>query len=138
VTTLGLTATLRQLPAEVAHDVAVEFARTAERHGGQIKGYPLTATPGAVTITDATATVQMRGVPAGFWSWREYGTKPHSVSPRNKRAMGGGLEALLGHPYSGVAEGVYMPARHRWTAALDDFEGGYGALVGAVVDRTWK
>jgi hypothetical protein len=133
--TLGLSATVRAIPAEVARDVAIEFAKSAERHGGRMMGrFQLTAVPGRVTITDTEARVQMRGTPAGFWSWREYGTKPHSVSPRKKQAMNHGLD----HPVSTIIEGVHMPARHKWTAAVDDFEAGYGALVGAVVDRTWK
>lgn len=134
MSTLGLSTLVRRIPAEIVDDVVAEFAKAAQRHGGRIAGYPLIATPGRVTITGDRATVQMRGVPAGFWTWREYGTKPHSVGPRTKKAMNHGLD----HPVSGIIEGVYMPARRRWTAAVDDFEAGYGALVGAVVDRTWR
>lgn len=132
---LGLSTVISQIPAQVATDVAAEFARVAERHGGRMMGrFQLTAVPGRVTVTDTEATVQMRGSPPGFWSWREYGTKPHSVSPRRKQAMAGGLA----HPVSEMIEGVHMPAQRRWTATIDDFDAGYGRLVGAVVDRNWR
>lgn len=118
-------ARLEQLPADYIDEAVGIFIRAAERNGGRMMGrYQLTASEGRRTVSPEGGSVTMNGTPAGFWTWRETGVKPHTIGPRRKRAMAGGL----GHPIRGDVLHPGYPGQHRWTRTVQQATAEIGQL----------
>ena len=82
----GLTAKLTHVPARYADEAAAVFTVYAERNGGRMLGrYQLTAAEKKRYVYDEGCTLIMEGVPSGFWTWRETGTRPHEIRAKSRR-----------------------------------------------------
>jgi len=123
------------VPVALLGDAIKAFTVIAERNGGKMMGgkYQLTAKPDRIRRRDDEASVVMKGVPSGFWVWKETGTGKHEIRPRKKRKfkvpgpMGGGLP----HPMFGVVEHPGSDGSLKWTKTVDQA----GKAIADIVER---
>jgi len=137
----GLTAAFSRMPAAYATESAKAFKQIAEANGGTMMGrYQLTAKEKKRYVRDTQCTLIMQGVPAGFWVWKETGTKPHTIAVRTRRrtkgaapkvkvkrrrgrTVGRGKQpALYGagwdHPVAGPVQHPGTSGRRAWTRTV--------------------
>ena len=139
----GLTARLRRLPDSFADDAAELFTGIAERNGGRIMRYQLTADEKRRYVHDGGVTLIMAGTPPGFWVWREDGTKPHRIAPKRRRRIRGrkrrgGLAPRLG----GGVRVQYGPVTHPgirgrklWTRTVEQGAQAMGEAAQRALDQ---
>lgn len=112
-------ARLSDLPAAYIDEAAATFTRIAERNGGTMMGrYQLTAAEESRRVTPDGASIMMYGSPAGFWTWKESGASAHTIRPRRKKALAGGL----GHPVRGPVRHPGFAGQEAWTRTVAQAE----------------
>jgi len=139
----GLTAKLSRIPQSYATEAAKVFRTVAEANGGTMMGrYQLTASEKKRLIRDQGCTLIMKGTPAGFWVWKESGTKPHAIAVRTRRRTGpagskvkvkrrrgrtvgrGKQPALAGagwdHPVAGPVQHPGTAGRRAWSRTVTE------------------
>ena len=139
----GLSARLRRLPDGFADEAAELFTGIAERNGGRIMGYRLTADEKRRYVHAGGVTLIMAGTPPGFWAWRETGTKPHRIAPKRRRRIRGRKRRGGLRPRLGGGVGVqYGPVRHPgiagrqlWTRTVDQATQAMAAAAQAALDE---
>ena len=84
----GLSKRIDDVPAELLDDAIRVFTVIAERNGGKmIRGrYQLTAKVAKRYHRPGVAYAWMKGVPSGFWQWKETGTQAHLIAPTQEAA----------------------------------------------------
>ena len=137
----GLSTALARMPASYATEAVKAFKALAEANGGTMMGrYQLTAKEKKRYVRDTQCTLIMQGVPAGFWVWKETGTKPHTIAVRGRgrtkgaaakvkvkrrrgKTVGRGKQpALYGagwdHPVAGPVHHPGTSGRRAWTRTV--------------------
>lgn len=128
----GLTKTYEDLPGRALDEAIAEFTRIAERHGGRMmRKYQLTAKPSNRRVEGDIASVTMKGVPSGFWVWRESGTGGHWI--RRKKAVRPGGRALLAgdlsHPLVGPVYHTGSLGHGAWTKTVEEADRTIAGIV---------
>jgi hypothetical protein len=140
----GLTAALRRLPDSFADEAAELFTDIAERNGGRVMGYQLTADEKRRYVHAGGVTLIMVGTPAGFWTWRETGAKAHRIAPKRRRRVKGRRKRRGGlQPRLGGGVGVqYGPVRHPgfagrrlWTRTVEQATSAMAQAAQQALDR---
>lgn len=108
-------ARIRDVPAAYIDEAIATFTQVANRLGGTVMGYQLTAREENRRVTPEGASVTVFGSPAGFWTWRETGARPHTIRPRGKRALAGALR----HPVMGPVVHPGFAGRQAWTRTVE-------------------
>ena len=141
----GLSKRLDDLPADVVEDAVKAFTLIAERNGGKMmRGkYQLTAKPGRVERRGEMASVMMKGVPSGFWEWKESGTGSHVIRPKKKRRRKGrfkvpGPMGLPGHPVFGPVTHPGTTGSLKWTKTVDQADDVIADIVERALQKAVK
>jgi hypothetical protein len=122
---------LDALPGDVVAAAAPMVSAVAERHGGRFAGEYLTARIDRRKVSDSAASAVVVAEPGRQWSWREYGIEDHSIRPKRRRAMAGGLD----HPIMGPVIHPGVPADESWSEAMDEVATEFASVVDRVMDR---
>jgi hypothetical protein len=135
----GLAKRIDNVPVELLDDAIKVFVDIAERNGGKMMGgrYQLTAKPDKLRVRGEQASVLMKGVPSGFWVWRETGTGEHTIRPkrRKKRGWKPGPLGLPGHPVWGPVIHPGTAGQLRWTKTVDQAAKAIDDLVERGVEK---
>ena len=119
----GLAKRIDNVPVELLDDAIRAFVVIAERNGGKMMGgsYQLTAKVAKRYQRPGVAYAWMKGVPSGFWQWKETGTQAHVIAPRKKSARSTqGLEAGAARPARPSRLGPGAASRHVRGTQVDE------------------
>ena len=102
--------------------------------------YQLTAKVAKRYQRPGVAYAWMKGVPSGFWQWKETGTQAHLIAPRKKRrgrrkGWKPGPLGLPGHPVWGPVQHPGTNGARKWTKTVNEADAAIASIVQRYVDE---